>query len=97
MDPSSEVTRHAPGLLGSLIGALFNKGRWYSRVGFFIAGVCISFYAKHWVAEKMQADLELSAFFVSLFSVAIVIKVMETISSFQPKELLERVYKKLGL
>jgi hypothetical protein len=94
---ADEVTRHAPGVFGSLAAMLWIRDTWPRRIGYMVAGAISSHYAAPWVAQWTGIDLALAGFLVGLFGLAIVAKVFETLESIKPAELGERILRRWGL
>ena len=94
---ADEVTRHAPGFLGSIAAMLWVKDTWPRRIGYVGAGSVVSHYAAPWVAQWTSIDLALAGFLVGLFGLAIVAKIFEALESIKPADLGERILRRWGL
>lgn len=92
-----DLSRHAPGAIGALISVFLIRDTWPRRVGLFIAGVAAAYYVGPYVAQALKIDAELAGFLIGLFSMAVMAKIMEVIEALQPKEVLDRIFKKLGM
>jgi hypothetical protein len=94
----SDISRHAPGVLGSLAAMLWIRDTWPRRVGYVLAGAAASHYAAPALAAVMPgADLSLTGFLVGLFSMATTAKVFETLEALRSSDLVERILKRVGL
>jgi len=97
MSDPFDLSKHAPGVLGSLTAMFLVKDTWPRRIGLFVAGVAAAYYGGGWTANQFGADPELAGYLVGLFSMGIAAKAYETLESIQPKELWDRILKRLGL
>ena len=95
IDP--EITKHAPGLLGSLVAVFLIKDTWSRRLVLLIAGVAAAAYGAPHVSLRSGADAELAGFLTGLFSMAVAAKLIEVIDAVKPSDLIDRILKRIGL
>lgn len=94
-----EALKAVPGFLGSAFAALFFKEpNWWRRIGIFLAGGALSWYASAWIAGKSGMDAGLSGFLVGLFGMTVVQKTFDLWASFDLSRILKDWTRKvLGL
>jgi hypothetical protein len=95
-DPSGYF-KHLSDWLGSLVAVFLLRDTWPRRVVLFVAGALAAYYGAPYVASHAGADRELAGFLTGLFSMAVTAKVFEAVESLQPKDLVDRVLRRLGL
>lgn len=96
-DIEPEVMKSIPGVLGALFALPWMTGSVWQRLAALGGGVASSRYAGDWLANTMSIDIALAGFLVGLFGMSIAAKVFEGIGSVAPRELIERLLKRLGL
>jgi hypothetical protein len=96
MIDGSDVSRHAPGVLGSLAALLWIKDTWPRRMGYVLAGSAASHYASPYAALLLNTDQGLAGFLIGLFSMAVAAKCFETIESVKAAEMFDRLLKRWG-
>ena len=97
MIEQSDIVKHVPGVLGSLTAVFLLKDTWPRRALLFFAGWSSAHFVAPTLARFLAIDAEVAGFLVGLFSMAIVAKGFEVVEAIQPKDLIDRILKRVGL
>lgn len=94
---TQDFARHAPGLIGSVVALLWVRDTWKRSVACVGGGMASSYYVSPSVVVWTSADPSLAGFLVGLFSVAVAAKLFETIDAVQPRSVIDRILRKIGI
>lgn len=99
MDLPPEWTKHAPELIGATTAALFLKGTpWPLRIALILPGFTAAYYSSAWIAAQSGMPEGVAGLLTGLFAMRAVMKVFETLDTFDAGRLLTRwVSKLLGI
>jgi hypothetical protein len=94
-----DAIKAVPGFLGSAFATLFfNEPHWIRRIGVFLAGASLSWYASAWIASRSGMDEGFAGFLVGLFGMSVVKKIFDLWTSFDLSSILsDWIRKVLGL
>ncbi len=84
LDPNNlkALDAAAPGIGGALTAAIFTKGSFWVRVGFFIVGSIAAHYASELALKIGQVSASTAAYLVGVLSPAIINKILGTWEGF---------------
>ena len=92
MDLQPELSKHAPGFIGSLTALLFIRpSSCWRAAGLLLAGAASSMYGGPYVVIWLSADPGLAGWLVGLFGMATVAKVYEVLEAVRPKTVIDRI------
>ena len=85
------------GMAGSILALIFLKPPVAQLIIYLIGGGLTSYYITPALADSLGAPLSTTGFIVGLFGMAIIAKIFHLIELVDPKDVISRILKKVGL